>query len=80
MIMVDIRILSIDRVYDFNLDEDTIIGILIEEVTEMVLQKEKIFISGKTEELCICSNECILPKEFTLRECGVRTGDLLFMV
>ena len=80
MIMVDIRILSINRVYDFNLDEDTSIGVLIEEVTEMVLQKEKSFLIGKTEDMHLCSNKHILPKNITLRDCGIRTGDYLFMV
>ena len=44
MVLVDICIVSIDKTYDFNLDEDTPISVLIEEIGEMVSQKEKIML------------------------------------
>lgn len=80
MIMVDIRILSINKTYDFNLDEDTIIGVLVEEVIEMVLQKEKGTLTGRIEDMYLCSKNYILSKDSTLRDCGIKTGDYLFMV
>ena len=80
MIMVDIRILSIDKIYDFNLDEDTAIEVLIEEIIEMVLQKEKTLLTGKIGDLYICSDRGILPRKLSLRACNIKTGDFLFMV
>ena len=82
MILVDIYIVSIDRTYDFNLDEDTPIGVLTEEISEMVSQKEKMELAGKSEMFYLCSQKDrrILSKESTLREYQIRTGDFLFMV
>lgn len=82
MVLVDICIVSIDKTYDFNLDEDTPIGVLIEEIGEMVSQKEKIMLEGKSEAFYLCSKKDrrILPKNLTLRKCQVRTGDYLLIV
>lgn len=82
MILVDINIVSIDKTYDFNLDEDTPIGVLIEEISEMVSQKERMELEGKSEAFYLCDKKdsCILPKASTLRKCHIRTGDFLFMV
>ena len=82
MILVDIYIMAIDKTYDFNLDEDTPISILIEEISEMVSQKEKMELEGKSGDFYLCSKQdkSILAKELTLRECNIRTGDCLFMI
>ncbi len=82
MIMVDIYIVSIDKTYDFNLDEDTPIDILTEEIGEMVSQKERVALEGKSEDFYLCSKKdnTILPKHLTLQKCHIRTGDCLFMV
>lgn len=82
MMLVDIYIVSIDKTYDFNLDEDTPIGVLTDEIGEMVSQKEKITLEGKSEAFYLCSKKDgqILPKEMTLSKCQIRTGDFLFMV
>lgn len=82
MIMVDIYIVSIDKTYDFNLDEDTEVGVLTEEISEMVSQKEKVTLEGKSEAFYLCSKKdnAILPKNLTLRKCQIRTGDFLFMI
>lgn len=82
MILVDIYIVSIDRTYDFNLDEDTTIDVLTEEISEMVAQKERVALEGKSEGFYLCSKKdnAILPKNLTLRKCHIRTGDCLFMI
>lgn len=82
MVLVDICIVSIDKTYDFNLDEDTPISVLIEEIGEMVSQKEKIMLEGKSEAFYLCSKKDhrILPKDSTLRKCQIRTGDYLLIV
>lgn len=82
MILVDIYIVSIDKTYDFNLDEDTPINILIDEIGEMVSQKEKLILEGKSEDFYLCSKKdgVALPKQSTLKKCNIRTGDYLFMV
>lgn len=82
MILVDIYIVSIDKTYDFNLDEETKIGTLTEEIGEMVAQKEKMALEERNEAFYLCSQKdlAILPQQLTLSQCHVRTGDYFFMV
>ncbi len=82
MILVDVFVPSVDTVYDFQLDENAAIGMLVEEMGEMVGQKEHGQIGGNVEKLCLCSlgSRRILPKNRTLAECEIVTGDKLMLL
>ncbi|MBQ6787679.1 MAG: hypothetical protein IJO85_08155 [Lachnospiraceae bacterium] len=82
MILVDVFVPSVDNVFDFQLDEDVKIGMLVEEIGEMICQKEHSHLDGKMEKLLLCSldNRQILPKNVTLAECGVKTGGKLMLL
>lgn len=82
MIFVEIIVPSVDNTYDFQLDEDSTINNIIGEVAELIAQKERCIIKGKSDSLMLCSlkDKSILPLENTLRECGVQTGDCLELV
>lgn len=82
MILVDVFVPSVDNVYDFQLDEDVKIGLLVEEIGEMICQKEHCRLEGRIEKLLLCSmdNRTILPKETTLAECGIKTGGKLMLL
>ena len=41
MILVDVMVPCLDKIYDFWLDENTEIRLVIEELTEVIGQKEK---------------------------------------
>lgn len=82
MILVDIYVPSVNNVYDFQLDEQTKIGTLIEEVAELIEQKEQCKIVGRVEELMLCKQQekIIFPWNKTLEECNVQTGNSLLLV
>lgn len=82
MILVDIYFVCIDQTYDFNLDEETPIGVLIDEIAEMVSQKEKIVLEGSSDKFYLCHQKegTILQKHETLSTCNIKTGDYLIMV
>lgn len=82
MILVDVFVPSVDNVYDFQLDEDVKIGMLVEEIGEMVCQKEHCRLEGNIEKLLLCSldNREILAKNTTLAECGIKTGAKLMLL
>ncbi len=82
MILVDIYVPSVDNVYDFQLDEDATISDIIGEVGELIGQKEHSDIVGSIDDLMLCTRKTnrVLPKENTLRECAVQTGDSLILV
>lgn len=82
MILVDVYVPSVDKVYDFQLNENTPVNMIIEEICEMVSQKEHTVLNGKIEDMLLCEkgSERILLKEDTLYSSGVRTGKSLILV
>lgn len=82
MVLVDIYVPSVNNVYDFQLDEQTKVKTLIEEVAELIEQKEQCKMVGDADDLMLClqKNKCILPYDKTLEECDVLTGSSLLLV
>ncbi len=82
MILVDIYVPSVDKTYDFQLNEEISIRTVVEEIAEMIGQKEHSRIVGSTEDLFLChyTTQSILNKEISLRDAGVVTGDKLLLV
>lgn len=82
MILVDIYVPSTGNTYDFQLDEEVPVGNVIEEISEMIGQKEHSRIAGDMTKLMLCAGKSkqILHKEYTLAECHIVTGDSLILV
>lgn len=82
MILVDIYVPSIGNTYDFQLDEDVPVCSVIEEISEMIGQKEHCQIVGDMKKLMLCAGKDrrILGKDCTLAECRINTGDSLILV
>lgn len=82
MILVDVFVPSVDNTYDFQLDEEATVSTLVEEIGELIGQKEHCLIAGKIEDLMLCSREDkkVLPKNMTLKACGIKTGNSLILV
>lgn len=82
MILVDIYVPSVDKTYDFQLNEGIDIRTVVEEISEMIGQKEHSKIVGSTGDLFLChyKTKRILDKGESLREAGVVTGDKLLLV
>ncbi len=82
MILVDIYVPAVDKTYDFQLNENTQISAVIDEIIEMVGQKERAVLWGDADELLLCEKgiERILNKNDTLYNVGVVTGKTLILV
>lgn len=82
MVMVDIYVPSVNSVYDFQFDENTPVCNIIDEVSELIEQKERCAVVGSREDLVLClrNSRQILPMYKTLAECGVRTGNSMILV
>ena len=81
MILVDVYVPAADRVFDFELDENTIAG----EITEEIIQRltEQITIPEKEKkQLFVYAfyRECILDESLTLKEQGIDTGEKLILL
>ncbi|MBQ4528380.1 MAG: hypothetical protein II998_09940 [Clostridia bacterium] len=82
MIIVDIAVEALDKTYDFKLDEEVTISKLIDDICEMLSQKEKCPSASDTEKLILCkaSTGEILPHNLDLRSCKVVSGDSLMLI
>ena len=82
MIYVDVFVPSVDKTYNFALNERVEIKSIISEITEMIEQKERITLVGDINDIFIYNryDGTILPKENTLSECSVKNGFKLILV
>lgn len=82
MILVDIYIPSLDKNYDFQVDENVSINSLILEITEMIENETKSEKNREPEKFMLCSmdQKKILEKYYTLKECDIRNGSKLLLV
>ena len=79
---VDIYVPALDREYDFQLDENTKIATIIEEIAEMIAQRERTEIIGIIGmlELAERNKQTFLNKEETLFDSDILTGSKLILV
>lgn len=82
MILVDIYVPAVGNTYDFRLDEEEKISAIIEEISELIGQKEHCKIVGDIEQLMLCSQKdrMILPGCSSLAAAGIKTGSSLLLV
>lgn len=82
MILVDIDVPGVNRSYDFNLDENTKISLLLEEISGMICQKEQCTLDGSVRELLLVSQsrKKILSPKLTLSDYNIVQGDRLMLV
>lgn len=82
MILVDIYAPSVNQTYDFNLDENAKISLIIDEISSMICQKEQCELKGNVRELLLVSQrlESSLNPDNTLSYYNITPGDKLLLV
>lgn len=82
MIIVDIYVPSVDKTYDFKLDENQHICVLLDEIIEMIRQKEQSYTLGQGKDAILAEKHSrrILDINNTLKNAGIHTGDMLILV
>ena len=82
MILVDIFVPSLDKTYDFQLNEDVPVDALIDEICEMIGQKEHSTMIGSSDDVFLCSfsGKRVLDRNKSLYESGINTGESLVLV
>lgn len=82
MIIVDIEVPSIERKYQFSVEEQVSTGTLIAELAEVICQKEQCALIGDVSELCLCAGESgrILNRGESLAKQGIANADWLLLV
>lgn len=82
MILVDIYIPSLDKTYDFQVDESVPSEKLILELAEMIGNESKTPGKPQAEKMLLCSldQEMILGKNSSLQSYGIKNGSKLMLV
>ena len=82
MVVVDIFVPAIDKVYNFSLNENVRIDAVITEITDMIEQKEKMSYTGDQKQLRLFDKKTgqALPVGNTLSECYITSGKYLILV
>lgn len=82
MVLVDVFVPSVDKTYNFSLNESVRIESVILEIAEMIEQKERTSLLGEETELNLYKAEAasVLPKKNSLAECYVTSGTRLILV
>ncbi|MCC8026241.1 MAG: hypothetical protein LIP16_13220 [Clostridium sp.] len=82
MIMVDVMVPSIGRQYNFSLEEQSPISMLIAEIAEVICQKENCCLGGSVEELTLWSREHknMLSGQASLSQYGIANGSRLLLI
>lgn len=81
MIIVDVYVPSVGKEYNFSLNENVAVHTVIDEIAEMIGQKEQTFLSGDISGLMLFSREMqvVLPLDRTLTEAGITAGSSLIL-
>ncbi|MBR3007931.1 MAG: hypothetical protein IKI35_01760 [Stomatobaculum sp.] len=82
MVIVDVSVPALEKVYNLSLEEKAKIDDLIEEIVELVLQKEHLDFKGDHHELVLCAVESgvQMRRDKTLNDYGIVGGAELILV
>ena len=76
ILLVEVYAPAYDKSYDMRVEEQTSIRQLMEEMTVLIGQKERTYMAGELEILCLCSIERgeMLSREQCLQDYGIGNG------
>lgn len=79
---VQINVPMLGRLYEFDLDAEMRLSLLIEEIAEVICQREHCQIKENTAELLLFHSrrKKLLSTEQNLIQAGIRTGDILILI
>jgi uncharacterized ubiquitin-like protein YukD len=82
MLMVEVYVPSLDKTYDFKLNEDVPVYVVIDEISAVICQKEQCLVSGEKDKFMLFKKDKsqILSTNLTLYENEIKTGDLLMLI
>lgn len=82
MILVDVVAPSVDKTYDFKLDENAPIALVVEEITEMISRREHCEMIGDKEDVLLCryDGQVVLNRLSSLKDSGITDGTRLLLL
>lgn len=81
MILVDIQVMTLDKTYDFEIDEDIKAGELTNQIVDLIIQTEKKIAKPKQPIfLYAIGKDLVLNPVNTLRQQGIENGETLIVL
>ena len=82
MIIVNVSVPALEKVYNFSLDDTAKVRNLKEEMVELIAQKEHVTFRGNLDEMVLCSMESgeQCSEERSLSDYGISGGAELMLV
>ena len=82
ILLVEVYAPAYDKSYDTRVEEQTSIRQLMEEMTVLIGQKERNYMAGELEKLCLCSIERgeMLSREQCLQDYGIGNGGRFVLI
>ena len=82
MINVDVFVPAMDRIYNFNLDEEATINALIVEISELICKKEHSKFDKEIGSFLMGSldRKICFDSEYPLKAFSIKNGDTLILV
>ncbi|MGN0377372.1 MAG: EsaB/YukD family protein [Suilimivivens sp.] len=81
MIFLDVQVPLINKIYDFELDEEMPVSELVQKVTGIIAEKEEMEYEPQTKMyLYAMGNETILNESYSLKQQGIRGGERLVLI
>lgn len=82
MIIINVRVPALEKVYNFSVEERAKIDDLIEEIVELILQKEGVSFSGNIRDLSLyhVENAVQCGREYCLNDYGICGGSELILL
>lgn len=82
MIVVNVNVPALEKVYNFSVEEKARVGELMEELVELIMQKECVPFGGELDQMVLCStdNQVLCDKNMCLNDYGICGGAELVLV
>ncbi len=82
MIITEVYVPSIDKSYEFKMNEDVSACIVMDEIVSVICQKEQCAVKGDKSQLMLLKlrDSQVISLNLTLYENGVESGDRLILV
>lgn len=80
--LIDLYVPVVDRVYDFQVDETKAVQVVLDDIADMICQKEQWQMKGESVKLSLWSvdGHRKLEKSKSLIQNGIRSGMQLILV
>lgn len=82
MLFIEVKVPIFEQVYDFKIEEKEKVYKVILDMIRKIGQKEGCNLERKEEQVLLWDMEQarILPRDWTMEECGIKTGTRLLLI